>query len=272
MLVLLQNGLASGQSLYMKAGGQYNVPVSKDPLPEYFSFNISGYLINVNVNFDNPDFSVAEGANAMWTFGYSFNDFLSLELGASYFSNTKKEFIASPANKNGANGKTNWDYKNYNLLPAIVFSRAFNKSALDFKLYTGIGLSDLDVKATYDNLYYKNYTFNKSISYSYGYGMEYLYNLSPTIQLYANAGINNTFYSPKHAKMVASSGNFKSTSVFYNEIDYVKDISNISGYYYNSHFITDTDKPEIRTRETLKANSFYFGIGIKYTLIKNEKN
>jgi hypothetical protein len=58
------------------------------------------------------------------------------------------------------------------------------------------------------------------------------------------------------------------------EIRYVREIDHARVYYDNETdtYFTDPNKPLLRLKESLKLNSFYTGIGVKYNLGRNEKN
>jgi hypothetical protein len=259
---MLRICLCPGQSFYIKAGGGYSVPIIKQTSPDYFSIESLDPLITHNINFINRHFSVADGFRIQGVIGYELNNFVSLELGVSYFANTKKEFEGYPIFAD--HGKTSWNYKNYSFVPALIIGQTFNKSSINIRFFTGVGFSDLNISALASNIFLNKYSFDKSISYSYGYGIEYSYKLSSKIHLYAGLGINNTFFSPKHAELVSSAFSLENLSVHQKEIDYVKEINDL--------YVEDINKPETRIQETLKLNSLYFEIGLKYTLKKNEKN
>ena len=270
LLFVIQLNHCNSQSIYLKASGGFNIPANTQQSPEYFSFRL--YFPNdvmYKVNLSNSGFSIAEGINFHGAVGYNLNKLLSLELGICYSANTKKEFEASPKLEYALNGKTNWDYKSYSLIPSILIGQSFNNSAISINIFSGIGFSNLKVKASIED-YYNNYSFDKAISFSYGYGIEYLYRLTAKIQIYISAGLNNMFYTPRHAELVSSSDPLNISTVYQREIDYVTEIKDLrlGNYYGDQQYL---ENPEVRLQETLKLNCIYSGIGIKYTLLKNEK-
>jgi hypothetical protein len=147
-------------------------------------------------------------------------------------------------------------------MPAIIIGKSFNdKSRVNFVLSSGIGISNVKITASIPE-YFSKYSFNNSISYSLSYGVEYLHNLSPKIQLTINAGINHLCYTPKNAELVSSTVDLKYLPIIYKQIDYFDKIDT-----YNFSF----EKPETRLQETLKMNSLYLGVGVKYILFKKDK-
>jgi hypothetical protein len=263
VFLMLQLSLCTGQSVYFKTGGTYQVPVNRQNQPVYFS--ISSYFPGggeIYINTMNTDFSIAKGFSFQEIVGYNINYFLSVELNISYFSNAEKDFDAYPKPVYSINGSTNWNYKNIGLTPAIAIGHTFHKSTLKINVFSGIGFSSLEVKASLNN-YFDKYTFDKSISYSYGYGLEYLFRISGLFQVYANIGLNNLIYTPKHSELTESTArDLEYMPVYQKEIDYVKEIKNYKSV---------NTEPEKRIQEALKLNSLYFGMGIKFTIAKHEK-
>jgi hypothetical protein len=261
VFLIFQMGLTNGQSIYLKSGGAFCLPINTQNTPEYFTFRIfssgtSGYGFGV-LRQNDSKISIAEGINFNGSIGYNFNSIISVEIGLSYFANTRKVF-----NTYSLNSNSDWHYQNFCLLPSVLIGKTLNnKSRINLSLSAGLGFGDLNITASIPE-YFSKYSFSKSISYSYSYGIEYLHNLSASLQLSANAGINNIFYTPKHAELVSSTGHLEYLTVWYKQIDYVNGIEN---------YISDYDKPETRLQETLKLNSFYLGLGIKYTFPENEK-
>jgi hypothetical protein len=257
------------QGVYFKAASNYNISTTNQKMPEYFTYQISfpysgwgtnSYYINLSVN----EFSVASGPNFQGAVGYSFNDFLSFEFKFSTFSNSKKEFEASPELKYTANGKTEWDLRNYSLLPTFLLGQSFNKSTVNVFVYSGFGISKLNIKASL-NEDYREYEFDRSYTFSWGYGLEYSYSITKNFGLFANIGINNTYYKPDKAQLISSSYTMEYLTTSQKEIKYVDEITNLELGYNGS---ADLNSPEIRVKETLKLNNIYWGVGIKYTLKK----
>lgn len=276
ILLSIYTSVCVGQSFYIKTGGSYTIPISKQSTPDYFSFvhalpgngsffTTSDLIYSGYHNIITSDFSLASGVNLQGTVGYDVNDLISIELAASYFTNLKREFtgagVVVPA------GKTDWNYKNYSLQPGIQIGQTFNKSRISINLFTGIGISDLSVEASAGSTFSK-YAFKKSISYTYGYGLEYQFKPSARMQFYMSAGITNTFYTPRQANLVSSSLSMTSFTTSEKQVDYVKEISDAPVYDGKQL----SDRPEQRLRETLKLNAIYVGIGLKYALKKDEKN
>lgn len=272
-IIGLQLSCGFGQSVYFKAGGAFHLPINKQESPDLFSLmyyrpSSSGYGSG-EINQKNYNFSLAEGVSFNGAIGRSLNNYISVELGVSYFANTKKEFDADQQDLYSANATTTWRFNNYSLHPTLIVGQTMNKSTINISLNLGIGFSNLKAKAASYDLF-NEYTFSKSFSYGYGYGIEYLYQLSPTLQWYIQGGINNTYYSPTHAELTSSSYTIANLQVYQREIDYVKEIKGLQVPYSNSlnPIYTDINKPEVRLRETVKLNSVFVGIGIKYTLSK----
>jgi len=272
--LIIQTTFLYSQNVYFKVGSNYHVSTTTQKMPGYFDYAInvrpSGGISSLPVNLNVDEFSVASGISFQGSIGYSFNDFLSVELNFSTFSNTKKEFNASPAQQYMPNGITNWELQQYNLLPTILFGKSFNKSTVNIFIYSGLGLSKLNinVKVPQSNTVqenYREYEFSNSNSFSWGYGVEYTYSLGEKMSLYANIGINSCYYKPVKAQINSSSTQIEYLTTSEKEIEYVDKIENVE---VNPDGSNKPNVPEIRLNETLKLNSIYLGIGIKYTLKK----
>jgi hypothetical protein len=259
LIMLIQIDLINGQSIYFKSTGAFEVPISQQTIPDYFTFQIytpstAGGSLNAIQKYD-AKFSLGKGINIEEALGYNLNNLISFEIGISYYTNIKRKFITYLGN-----GLTNWHYQNVCLMPEIIIGKNVSeKSRVNFLLSPGFGISNVKVTASMSD-YFTTYSFKSGISYSLGYGFEYLHKLFSKIQLSINAGLNHLFYTPKYAEAVSSTVNPEYLPIYYKQIDYVKKIVNDDKWF---------EKPGKRLQETLKVNSIYLGVGVKYTLFNN---
>jgi hypothetical protein len=252
------------QGVYFKTSTNYNISTINRPIPEYFAFQLPdpyGFRINIlNIN----EFSIASGLNFQGAVGYSLNDFLSFELRMSTFKNSKKVFKNSPESR-FTKAKAEWDYENFSLLPTVLFGQTFNKLTINIFVYSGLGFSNLNIIASVNKDIFYEYEFDKSKTFSWGYGLEYAYSISKKFSVFTNIGVNNSNYKPKKAELISSSALLEYMTTSQKEIKYVDEITNLKLRYDGS---SDPSSPEVRLNETLKLNSIYFSLGIKYTLKK----
>jgi len=270
VVLILQSTLLYSQKIYFKVASNYHFSTTTQKMPEYFDYTVSSRMGILPVNIDVGKFSAASGISFQGCIGHSFSDLLSVELRYSTFSNTKKEFNASPEQQNSANGITNWELRQYNLFPTILFGKSFNKTSVNIFIYSGVGLSKLNINVKVlptnsiaDN--YSKYEFSSNNSFSWGYGLEYSYSLGEKMSLFANIGVNSSYYKPVKAQLESSSTPLEYLTTSQKEINYVDEIKNVE---LNNNGSNKPDIPEIRLNETLKLSSIYLGIGIKYTLKK----
>lgn len=267
IILIVKSAVLHSQGVYFKTSVDYNIAASSQQMPQYFSYKINygmgpgSYNINLNVN----DFSVAAGVDFQGAVGYSVNDFLSFELKFSTFSNSEQEFDAYPASEYVLNGKTVWDLHHYDLLPTILFGKTFNRSKINVFLYSGLGISQLNIQASVNDNFCE-YKFGTSDVFSWGYGLEYSYSISNGFSLFTSIGINNTNYKPEKARLISSSSSMEYLTTSQKEIKYVDEITNLNLSYYGG--TGDPQKPETRLSETLRLNSIYFGFGLKYAFKK----
>lgn len=254
------------QKIYFKILPGYNFSVCSQKMPEYLVHQIematgygwSRYNINLNVN----EFSIASGLNLQAAAGYPFNDFISVELRFSAITNSRKEFEASSLL--GLHGKTEWDMKSYSLLPTLLLGQSYNKTSVHIFAWSGVGTAKLNLITSIGEDY-REYEFDRQATFSWGYGLEFSYAISGNVSLLANIGINNSYYRPGKAHMVASFYAPESFSFYQKEIEYVDEITHLQLGPGGMPVYSSAD---IRLKETLRSNSLSGGIGIKYTLGK----
>ncbi len=280
LFLLIQSSWGIGQELYFKASSNYHISTATQPMPEYFTYldYVPLYLTGNDlfippVYFHNPDFSIASGFNFQGAIGYSFNDFLSLELGFSRRTNSKTEIKLDENAINVIPGKTDWRLTSYTVAPKFLFSKTLNKSTLSLFLSGGLSFNTLNLKAsvlrsTNDSTI--EYDFDRTNAFSWEYGIEYDYKISSLFSVFTTVGINNSYYKPHKATLVKLTEIYEfNLNTRLQNINYVDDISNIEMLIDdNGDYIDDPDSPEIRLKETLRLNSVYCGIGIKYSLKK----
>ncbi len=263
-LQLTAGGVAFSQGLYFKLFPGYNFSVSRQQMPDYLTHQVmiptgTGFG-RQNVNLNDPEFSIASGVNLRAAAGYTVNDLLSVELRFSGFANTRKHFEA--ADVGILNGESEWDFRSLSVMPAVVFGKTVNKTSLNIYAFSGIGAADLEVTTiiSYDR---RTVEFDRAPLFSWGFGMEFSYALSGKISLFADAGINSSYYRPDRAHMVASTVFPIENLLTYNrEFVYVDEIINIGMDPFGR---PDPNSPDVRLKETLRSNSLAAGIGIKLT-------
>jgi hypothetical protein len=268
IIILIKPAFLFSQGFYVKASSSYGISTTNQKMPQYFSYEVylpsySGNNNPIIYNLDENNFSIASGVNFEGAVGYSFNSFVSFELRFSTFSNTKKEFGFSPF-LNNSHAKTLWNIKNYSVLPTILFGQSIGKSTIKIFVYSGLGISKLNVRASIEQSYFKYKFYSKDI-FSWGYGLEYSYSISKKFGLFTTLGINNTSYTPYKARLTSYAPSSLRLSTSGTEINYVDNITKLPLTYNGAPY---PNKPDTRLKQTIKLNSICWGIGIKYTFKK----
>lgn len=260
--LLLVSSSVWGKEIYVKASSNFHVSTNNQTMPQYFIFeNVMPHVYGGSIGFTSTNFNLASGFSYQGTVGYAINDIISFELGVSSFKNINKEYSVEPSVFN--NTKSLWNFHQLSFLPTVLFGKDFGKSRVNIFANAGIGISSLTIKASIDEYLYKEYEFEKSTVFSWGYGIEYAYCISEHFSIFSQLGINNSYTTPKSAKLVASSEDMDYLSTYKKEIVYVDEIKNLDvGSSGNSAY----DQPEQRLSETLQLNSIYLGVGIKYLI------
>jgi hypothetical protein len=112
--------------------------------------------------------------------------------------------------------------------------------------------------------------FNKSLDFGYTFGTEIEYSLLDHVSISLEAGVENIFYKPR--KAILKEDNFSywdldELPAYLSRIVYKRKIDNEQVFYdnLNDTYYTNYYKPLMRLKETLKLNSFYGGINMKYS-------
>lgn len=258
------------QSFYLKTGGSYNLPLHTTEMPEYFTFFYNVPVSGIgerSVELSTSEFSVAKGVNYDVGAGWKINESFSVELALKYFSNTKKKFVPDKYVGNpNATVSTYWNYGNIYLSPTLLLGHTLEKSRINVFLTPGIGYGNLKIKAS-DLNQYNHYSFKPALALSFGFGFEFMYKLTSLTHGFIAIGNNNIYYTPKYSKIFKSSTSLENLAVWEKEINYVKELNQNMVLYDQQ--IVDYGQPVQRLKQSLKTNSIYIGIGIKYAILKN---
>lgn len=261
MLLVFSSSLF-GKELYVKASTSFNVSTNNQTMPQYFIFrNVMPNAYGGSIGFVSTDFNLASGFSYQGTIGYAINDIISFELGVSSFTNINKEYSVEPSVLNDT--KSLWNFHQLSFLPIVLFGKNIGKSRVNIFANGGIGISSINIRASIRDFLFKEYDFEKSTSFSWGYGIEYTYSISGHFSVFSQLGINNSYTTPKSAKLVDSYEDMDHLSTYNNVIVYVDEIKNLE---VDSRGNSAYDQPEMRLSETLQLNSIYLGVGIKYLI------
>lgn len=259
ILLFVFSDSLSSEELYVKASTSFNVSTNNQTMPQYFIFrNVMPDAYGGSIGFVSSDFNLASGFSYQGTIGYAINDIISVELGISSFTNINKEYSVEPSVFNDT--KSLWNFHQLSFLPTILFGKDFGKSRVNIFASAGIGISSINIKASIREFLYKEYEFEKSTAFSWGYGIEHAYSVSENFSIFSQLGINNSYTTPKSATLLDASEDMEYLSTYEKEIVYVDEIRNIK--------VDPYDQPEMRLSETLQLNSIYLGVGIKYLIKK----
>lgn len=255
--------LLQAQELYLKPILRYNLSISTQAAPQYFTLPNLYLPISSSIK----EFSLSSGFKYGGTLGYRFNESIGLELDLEYFNPDRT--IEADKVRSAFIGTTNWNFKSFNTIPSFIFSKNFNKSVLTGKIGVLIGVSRLVNSIYIENSierYNKTYLLSKELSLGYLLGLEYNYFVKPNFAFFFEFGEEHYSYSPSSASLTENfvyKSKITNNSISVEKIEYR---DKIEGY------IADPNKPEVRIKETINMNSIYFGIGFKLIMSKNEKN
>jgi len=279
LLLLCSAGSVPAQHFYFKPQLRYHVPLTSQEAPEFFDAAIvvptgTGFYYT-HIITQKKEFSLARGFSYGGIAGYMFNDKIGLELGLHYFQ-VKREFKSDDIVPHFPIGSTSWQFRTFNATPSLVLMHTAGILTFSAKAGVLVGLTSLGRSIFFEDKR-KTYKFNNSFSAGYSFGMEIGIRINKSSSLFAEAGIENQFYKPRKALIQYDDFTFykiEELPVYLKEIIYVKKIDHEQVYYDNEHdtYFTNYYKPLMRLKETLKLNSFYTGIGLKYNFGVHEKN
>lgn len=268
--------------MYVKAYARYHQSISSQRAPQYFypGYLANGYGIGQNVSSDIKTFSLASGFKYGGGIGYQFNNVLGIETGIDYFS-TKSNFKAD-ANFFVIAATTKWAYQSIEASPSLTAKKIMNKSSLIIKAGPVIGVAWLLNTVKAGSYLSRTYQLEKHITLGYTMGMEYDRKINDAFSFVIECGLEHSSYTPSKANLKAikypGSMSVQDQNEYRKKIVYAKEVRNLDvTYNYNNNnifqgsFVSDENKPETRIKQSIKFNTAFFGIGVKYNFGRNEK-
>lgn len=266
---------ANCQHFYLKPLVRYHLPFTHQKAPEYFDAAIvvetnRGFYYNYIIT-ENNKFSLAKGPSYGLTAGYSFSNQAGIELGLNYFKN-ETSVQSEDIWPHFPLGSTSWQFRSFNASLLLVLTRSEGRMSFSGKAGVLSGLSSLG-KSVFFERHRKTYKFNSSFSPGYVLAFEFGYSLTKMFSITAEAGIENQFCSPRKASLKYDDFSYTGLDdlpVYLKEITYVREVNNEKVFYdtQTNTYYTDYFKPLLRLKESLKLNSVFFGLGVKYNLGK----
>jgi len=274
ILLLICSISVYGNEIYFKPYLRYHLPLITQNAPIYFNINVPLYPPDVRTyTYPIENFSLAEGFKYGGTLGYTFDDVIGVELSSDYFF-TDKSISNSVLYQNDI---INWKLNAWNIIPTFTFSRKYIKSSVTGKVGFIAGITGLEKSVKFDWTDSPTiYKFDRNISVGYTISFEYNYKLSDKLALAAECGIENTFYTPSKAELTSyynPNHPVDYYSTYIRTIKYVNNIIKQQDYrqYNNSSstiYLPDQNIPQTRIKETLRMNSLFLGISLKYNIFK----
>jgi hypothetical protein len=267
------------QEFYLKPQARYHVPLTYQEAPELYNAAIvvatsTGYYYTYIIT-QAKKFSLAKGLSYGGSLGYRFNNFIGAEISLHYFQ-IKEEFVSDDIPPHYPIGPTAWQYRTINASPSLVIIEQIGRVRIAARSGIIIGRSSLGKSIIFEDKR-KTYKFNPGLAWGYTFGLEFSYSLTHNVGLSLEAGIDNVFYKPRKAILKQDDFSYwdlDELPQYLKEIYYVRKVDHERVYYdlLNDTYYTDSNKPLLRLRETLKVNSFYTGIGLCYRFGNHETN
>lgn len=255
------------QGFYVKISSSYHTPLSNQNSPMYFQvpFNNSSSLF---FPMSNKEFSLAKGLSYEFKIGKVFSNNVGFEIGLNslnshheYGETANYVFINNSYIRTTVPLITS-DFSSLYLKPTIVLGKKLGKSSVLMKV--GVIVASSKLSQTYAKLV--TYNMKTNINLGYFMGIDYALKLSKRIGFSCEIGIDNLFYIPQQATL-------DNPALYFN---YISSITYVDKYSSQIPLIMESNSrtnnsSSILLTQTLKLSSLYFGFGLNYNFIKNEK-
>jgi hypothetical protein len=270
LIILFVPCLLYAQGFYFKPEIRYHSQLTTQKSPMYFNAVEWTPWGTYYISPVEEKFSLANGFSFGGIVGYNLNESFSLETGINYFRNNQT------INHDGPDLYTKWLYNSINTTHSVVLIMPFKRSALSARVGGIIGLTSLDKTIGLYN-WERTYVLRGNVSFGYVFGIDYDYSFNARLSLSTGIGVDNIFYTPAKGKLTQDGypdSSIDNVPAYARDINYVRKLDNQRAGYVGNYgvYVLDHDKPSVRLTETLRFNSIFFGIGLKYKFKFNEKD
>ena len=276
ILLFVLSGTILSQSIYLRAGTGYGLPVATSVIGEkYLRTYDPANTANPN-SYSTKVVSASYGAGMNFNFavGYKFNENLIFDLNVQYLSGSKFE-TSDTYNELGSFAGTEkttntTSAKGFLFNPAFVFSAGFGKAAP----YGRFGIIVSSPTITDNESYYydldgtdtrdRTWVYNKGMGLGYQAAIGMNWKLSDKMDLYTEANfVSMTFY-PTEGNMTKNiyNGNdlLAQQPVYQKQIQFEKS--------YDPELTYDPDKPRVEAIRSYAFSSVSVQVGIRFSIWK----
>jgi len=282
------------QSIYVRGGGGYNLPIATSVLGENF-FRSQIYSSGVTTNSGSVETvkgSFGAGTNFNFAIGYKFNENFIFELNTQYLISNKYKTSEDYTYTDNTDPQFPYSYvENYSsttsarallLNPSFIFSAGFGKAAP----YGRFGFIIGSPKVSGDGLSYYNgdgvdstatsWEYTKGVAFGFQGAVGMNWKLTEKIDIYTELNfVNMTYYAGEYNLTKNISNNFGNEPI--------DNLPNISTYQKQTIFkkkfdpttvnnemyqILDPTKPQTALRESTPFSSVSIQAGIRFNLWK----
>jgi hypothetical protein len=294
---ILFTGTLMSQSIYVRAGGGYGLPIASSVLGEKILYTqvYNGVNTTNSASTESITGSFGSGANFNFALGYKFNENFIFEINTQFLISKKNNssdnnLSSDPLNLYSYvdNSNTTTSAKGLFFNPSFIFSAGFGKAAP----YGRFGLVIGSPKISGTGSYYYNgdgidstvteFEYSKGITFGFQGAIGMNWKLSDKLDIYTEMNfISMTYYPGEYNVTKDVSGNgFTVTDNLPNMSKYLKQtiyekkfdpssVNTIDQYgYYNQ--IIDINKPTVSLRKAMPFSSLSLQIGIRYNLWKKK--
>jgi hypothetical protein len=283
-LVILFSSVLSAQSLYIRVGGGYGLPIGTASIGEKYLYNqINTTITSTTTSAKNVRASYGAGGNFNFAIGYKFNENIIFDLGIQYLMSNKfqtsdiRNYTYSTSSSISRDVITT-SAKAFLFDPSVIFTAGFGKGAPYAKFGIIIGTPTLTKnESSFDNTdgtsaYNQTWKYNKGIGVGYQGAVGYSWKLSDKLDLFSEVNfVSMTYYAGESnmTKFQRSNDGITFTDNLPN-----LQVSQKQTVYKNSFdpsVPNDGTKPTIALKEATPFSSISLQVGIRFLLWKKKE-
>jgi hypothetical protein len=283
LAILLSAGLQA-QSLYIRAGAGYGLPIGTSSIGEKYKYDqISITTTTSTASVKNVKASYGAGVNFNFAVGYKFNENVIFDLGIQYLM----------SNKFQTSSVRNYTYSTYSSVsrdvtstsaraflfdPSVIFTAGFGKGAPYAKFGLVIGTPTLTKSESYfDNTdgtgaWEQRWKYNKGIGVGYQGAVGYTWKLSEKFELFSEIDfVSMTYYAGARTLTKYQRSNDGITYTDYLPNVSVSQKQTIYKNSFDPGIYNDGTKPNVALKEGTPFSSISLQVGIRFLLWKKKE-
>lgn len=283
-LLIAFSTVSRAQSLYIRVGGGYGLPIGTTSLGEKYLYEQNSTTTTTTNTYSvkNVKASYGAGGNFNFAIGYKFNENIIFDFGIQYLMSNKFQTYdinnyISTGTPTVSRNVTTTSAKAFLFDPAVIFTAGFGKGAPYAKFGVVLGVPTLTKNfSAFDNTdgtsaREETTKYNKGIGVGYQGAVGYTWKLTEKLDLFSEIDfVSMTYYAGKSTmtKYLYSNDGVTYTNNLPNML-----VSQKETVYKNSFdpgVTNDGTKPSVALKESTPFSSISLQAGIRFLLWKKK--